>query len=357
MWGAFDNLSASNDAATSQSERSDRTDFAEHTVADSNNAALNNDSFVAVAVETLCSSPTFDFDLYLPPDGPNASKLYRRSNVPCDAQDFQRLIEAGINTLYIPGSMAKVYRNYLKQHVLVNESIPVANRYEVLKDAARVTFCQALRSGDVSHATAAAEELGSQLAQLLNRNDLLLSDMVTVMLHDYSTFTHVTHVATFSIMLATKLGIHDLADLTEVAKGGLLHDIGKRFISIDILEKPGKLDGREQRVIRDHPRRGFAELCQRSDISWGALMMVYQHHERCQGGGYPVGSVAEEIHPWAKICAIADVFDAMSSNRSYHDGAAIVEVLTYFDRQAGVGFDKEMVQCWKAMVESTLQPS
>src|SRR6185436_6217778 len=105
-------------------------------------------------------------------------------------------------------------------------------------------FSQALRSGDVSHATAAADELGGQLAQLLNRNDLLLSDMVTVMLHDYSTYTHVTHVATYSVMLANRLGIRELTDLTEIAKGGLLHDIGKRFISLDILEKPGRLDAR-----------------------------------------------------------------------------------------------------------------
>jgi HD-GYP domain-containing protein (c-di-GMP phosphodiesterase class II) len=92
-------------------------------------------------------------------------------------------------------------------------------------------------------------------------------------------------------------------------------------------------------------------------MSWGALMMVYQHHERCNGTGYPVGSVCEEIHPWAKICAIADVFDAMASDRSYHSGAAVTEVLKYFERQAGQGFDKEIVRCWNLMIENTLLPS
>ncbi len=110
-------------------------------------------------------------------------------------------------------------------------------------------------------------------------------------------------------------------------------------------------------MIRDHPRCGFAELCLREEMSWGALMMVYQHHERCNGNGYPVGSVDEEIHPWAKICAIADVFDAMTSDRSYHSRAAVGEVLKYFHRQAGHGFDKEMVECWNTMIAGTLQPS
>ncbi len=195
------------------------------------------------------------------------------------------------------------------------------------------------------------------MALLLNRSELLLSDLVNVMLHDYSTYTHVTHVATYSVMLANRLGTTDVVDLTEIAKGGLLHDVGKRFVSIDILEKPGRLDTGEQRVIRDHPRLGFSELCLRKEMSWGALMMVYQHHERSNGSGYPVGSMNDEIHPWAKICAIADVFDAMTSDRSYHSGAAVADVLKYFTRQAGHGFDKDLVECWNMMIESTLLPS
>ena len=142
--------------------------------------------------------------------------------------------------------------------------------------------------------------------------------MVGVMLHDYSTYTHVTHVATYSVMLANKLGFAISLNSPKSPKAVCCTILASDFISIDILEKPGRLDAGEQRVIRDHPRRGFAELCQRKGMSWLALMMVYQHHERGQGGGYPVGSVGDEIHDWAKICAIADVFDAMSSNRSYH---------------------------------------
>ncbi|HEY2883344.1 MAG TPA: HD domain-containing phosphohydrolase [Pirellulales bacterium] len=315
------------------------------------------DGFIPVAVETLRSSDDLDFDLYFPPDGPNAAKLYRERSVPVQTGDFNRLLAQGIETLYIPAVMARAYREHLKRYVLNDESVPIGNRFRLLKEAARVTFYQALRSGDTGSITSIAQELGEQLAHLLNRNDLLLSDMVSVMLHDYSTYTHITHVATYGLMLAVKLGITDGRELVEIAKGGLLHDIGKRFISLDILEKPGRLDSGEQRLIRDHPRCGFSELCFRDEMSWGALMMVYQHHERCDGTGYPVGFVDAEIHPWAKICAIADVFDAMSSDRSYHSGKSVSEVCEYFARQSGLAFDKDMVQCWNTMIESTLQPS
>ena len=113
---------------------------------------LKLDGFIPVAVETLRSSTDLDFDIYLPPDGPGAAKLYRERNVPCEAADLDKLLDAGVQTLYIPVAMARAYREHLKQHVLGDESIPVGNRLQLLKEAARVTFYQALRSGDASNA-------------------------------------------------------------------------------------------------------------------------------------------------------------------------------------------------------------
>jgi HD-GYP domain-containing protein (c-di-GMP phosphodiesterase class II) len=74
-------------------------------------------------------------------------------------------------------------------------------------------------------------------------------------------------------------------------------------------------------------------------------MMVYQHHERCDGRGYPANLLRSEIHEWARLCAIADVFDALTNDRSYRNAAALDDVLQYFDAQAGQGFDEEMVHC------------
>jgi HD-GYP domain-containing protein (c-di-GMP phosphodiesterase class II) len=308
-----------------------------------------------VAIATLRKAANFTFDLYLLPEEKKRPKLYREKNVDCTPSDFDRLVSAGVTTLCIAADMLGAYREHLKRHVLNDESIPLGNRFALLKEAARKTFLEAMHNADTDGIAAIATDMGQQLASLLNRNDLLLGDMVGVMLHDYSTYTHMTHVSTYSVLLARQMGIADTQQLAEIGAGGLLHDIGKRFISSEILTKPGKLDADEWQLVRDHPRCGFSQLCMRNDLSWGALMMVYQHHERCGGGGYPVGSVGEEIHPWAKICSIADVFDAMTSRRSYHDAAARADVLRQLQEQAGAIFDKEMVQCWTAMVENSVR--
>ncbi len=84
----------------------------------------------------------------------------------------------------------------------------------------------------------------------------------------------------------------------------------------------------------------------REDLSWGQLMMVYQHHERMDGKGYPVQSVDDEIHEWARICAVADVFHALTSKQPYRKASPITEALGFIEEQSGTHFGAEIVECW-----------
>jgi HD-GYP domain-containing protein (c-di-GMP phosphodiesterase class II) len=81
-------------------------------------------------------------------------------------------------------------------------------------------------------------------------------------------------------------------------------------------------------------------------------MMVYQHHERCDGRGYPAGVTRTEIHEHGRICAIADVCDALMRDRPYRKASLRADVVEYLDRQAGRGFDEEMARCWMAAIIS-----
>jgi HD-GYP domain-containing protein (c-di-GMP phosphodiesterase class II) len=170
------------------------------------------------------------------------------------------------------------------------------------------------------------------------------------MSHDYSAFTHAMNVATNCLLLATRLGISDKQELLQIGQGALLHDIGVRWVPRQIIDKPGKLTSQERRIVQEHPARGFQELCRREDLAWGQLMMVYSHHERCDGRGYPVGLVQSEIHEYARICAIADVYEALCRDRPYRRAPRRRDALEYLDRQAGRGFDEEMMRCWMSVV-------
>ena len=112
-----------------------------------------------------------------------------------------------------------------------------------------------------------------------------------------------------------------------------MHDIGKRHLPPGLLNKTGKLTDPEFALMRQHPQKGFEELCLHGDLKWGQLMMIYQHHERLDGKGYPVQIGGDEIHPWAKICAVADVFDAITSVRPYRKPVPVDAAIEFFERR------------------------
>jgi HD-GYP domain-containing protein (c-di-GMP phosphodiesterase class II) len=195
--------------------------------------------------------------------------------------------------------------------------------------------------------------VGQDISRAFVDNDVLPNDLFRLARHDFNTFTHVTNVAGYSVILAERLGLAVGAGLEHIAKGAMLHDLGKRFIPLSVLTKPAKLDREERAIIETHPLRGYEELCQRDDVSFEQLMMTYQHHEKWDGSGYPVGIARDEIHPWARMLAVVDVFDAMTGMRPYRKPATLQSAMDYIRQGAGTHFDPEVVECWDAAMSNS----
>jgi HD-GYP domain-containing protein (c-di-GMP phosphodiesterase class II) len=176
--------------------------------------------------------------------------------------------------------------------------------------------------------------------------------MMKVLHHDYATFTHSANVAFYCGMLAAELG-YPKQVVEDITAGGLLHDLGKLEIRDELLRKPDKLTDFEFREIRMHPTLGFKKLAHREDLVEGQLMMTYQHHERLDGKGYPVGCVEDEIHPWAKMCTVVDVYEALTSNRAYRKAMTQKTALQIMEREVGTAFDPELFQCWQSIIKQS----
>ena len=306
---------------------------------------------VPVAVTTLQAQQKVSFDLYLWPSKNRPPRLYREKHVPLEPADLQRLLDNNVTTLYTPSSEAQQYCDHVRSHVLADETIPSKERYCILRDAMRTMVMASLEKGDVDGTLNITADLGCDMVSLVCDRKNVFHDLLTVMTHDYSTFTHMINTTTYCVLLAEAYGIRDHTQLMAIARGALLHDFGKCCISPRLLNKTTPLTKDEQEVMRRHPVRGFEELCLRPDLNWGQLMMVYQHHERYDGRGYPQALVGNEIHEWARLCAVADVYDALTRDRSYRKGADTKDILEYMDHESGRSFDKEICQCWTAMLK------
>ncbi|GBG57591.1 HD family phosphohydrolase [Sporomusaceae bacterium FL31] len=130
-------------------------------------------------------------------------------------------------------------------------------------------------------------------------------------------FQHSTNVAIINGLLGKWMGLPPYVQ-QELILVGLLHDIGKSQIPLEILNKPERLDSNEMEIMKEHAVKGFDLLKKTSGISSDVLLGVAQHHERIDGSGYPMGLKAGNIHLYARITAVADCYDAMTSDRVYY---------------------------------------
>ena len=143
-------------------------------------------------------------------------------------------------------------------------------------------------------------------------------------------------------MLGEKIGLSD-EQLKALERGALLHDIGKIGISDTILHKPGKLTEDEWKIMRLHPDIG-ARIVERIPFLQESMSVVRYHHERWDGSGYPLGIKGSDIPIHARIFAVVDVFDALTSKRSYRKKSTPEEAVQYLREQSKILFDEEIVE-------------
>jgi HD-GYP domain-containing protein (c-di-GMP phosphodiesterase class II) len=157
---------------------------------------------------------------------------------------------------------------------------------------------------------------------------------------------HSARVSAFAEVIARRLGWHD-DPLETLRLGGRLHDVGKLNLDSALLHKPGPLDERERTEVRRHPVAG-ARLIRRFESLRPALPYVLFHHERWDGAGYPSGRAHEQIPCGARILAVADAFDAMTSSRPYRPALSVNRALIEVRECAGTQFDPAVVRAFLA---------
>ena len=158
---------------------------------------------------------------------------------------------------------------------------------------------------------------------------------------DEYTYTHSVNVALLCMMIGKWLKC-DEKSIKDLVYSGLLHDIGKAKIDLEILNKPGKLTDEEYNEIKKHVLYGYRILEKIPNMDKNILSAVLMHHERDDGSGYIIGAKTEEVHLYAKIVAVADVFDAMTSKRVYRERISPFEVFEYMQTQLYGKFDPKI---------------
>jgi putative nucleotidyltransferase with HDIG domain len=186
-------------------------------------------------------------------------------------------------------------------------------------------------------------EVVTNIAESILRDPGPLLALCRLKQKDEYTFQHSVSVSALLMVFARAAG-YDEAAIREAGVGGLLHDIGKMAIPLDILNKPGVLTAIERQAMHTHVEAGTAILCRTPGVNPIALHVAAEHHERHDGSGYLKWLKAEEISRMGRMAAIVDVYDALTSDRVYHRALTPAEALKFLLERSGTHVDPELVQ-------------
>ncbi|KQN96909.1 HD-GYP domain-containing protein [Paenibacillus sp. Leaf72] len=257
---------------------------------------------------------------------------------------IHRLTSLNVTTLYIGGDK-------ITEDLMVEDSIPMGQRIKATQTIEKI-FTEIKLGIHKSKAMLSCEivnqfkEVFRLLLQEIQRNKDLMRLLTHIQIKDHYLFTHSFNVTLYTVAIAIKMGFNQ-KQLLEIGVGGLLHDVGKLFLPKEILQKAGKLDAHEFELIKKHTEFGFDFLRKDPGISVVTAHCAYQHHEKLDGTGYPRRLKGNQIHLYAKIMAVADVFDALTTNRVYRPAMLPHEAMEIIWASSHTHFDIDVVTAFK----------
>ncbi|MCB9255176.1 MAG: HD-GYP domain-containing protein [Bdellovibrionaceae bacterium] len=289
--------------------------------------------FFTVRIHSIPTDLPLPYDVYLWID--SHAILFRKRNEVIDHDRMERLKQSGVKDALIPDEQRQLYI-YSLLDMVRHPDLQMDIKARFIKETAFVHVHDLFTQQNIATVLSDSKILIEEVVKFIAEDMEAATSLMRLSNHDYYTYNHSVNVAVYSIALAKKIIGDDKLVLVAAGFGGLLHDIGKRKVDLNILNKEGPLEKDEWRVMKKHPDYGLEFLRSYVHVPQDARDIVGQHHENFDGTGYPGGLKEEEISKLARICAIADVFDALTTTRSYREAMPPTEALeTMFAMQPG----------------------
>lgn len=320
--------------------------------------AQGQELYLPINLESLRLESVPDFDLYFQPGPDQPFVLYCERSTTFTADARKRLAGNRVRQLYIKKIQRSSYLRYLADYledILVDPNILVEEKAAILYDSAQAIVEDALARPESRDAIERGKNIVVRTVDFMTSSEFMLEYLLRNISCDYYLYTHSVNTVAYSIALAIRSGLSDKATLREIANGALLHDIGKCQIDLAILNKPDALDADEWMLIMRHPAEGHRILREHGILGEIALDLVLHHHEKLDGSGYPDGLQASEISPFVRMLTIADVFDALTTERYYQPARSTFDAIALMNKTMRNELDNGLLKCFIEMMGGSLR--
>lgn len=297
-------------------------------------------------------SKKYDYPIYKKIDDKKYKLLTEKNNT-YDKNSCAFFKKDGSDMVFINIKDKIKYQSDIQEHIsniIDNDNVCMNVKANLINDIAKETISTLFEDDITFESLKDVDDILNHSIDFILSDELSMKTMLKVTSYDYYTSTHCIDVSTYAIGFGSFLNL-EKKELKLLGKAALLHDIGKKDIDIKIIAKNGKLSSDELEIVKNHPTYSADILRTNGEKNTRLLNIVEQHHEKCDGSGYPKGLKSHEIDEFAKIVSICDIFNALTTKRTYKEKMSTYEAIElmykYMNNQLSLSYLDKFVKFMK----------
>ena len=306
-------------------------------------------NFSLFSVDRIIDNSVTDFDLFA--DVNSHIILYSGTGYKWFRSELDGLVKNGYRNFWIrneDSTKASIYEN-MNRLPEISRTLRPEDRLQKIQDIG-MTFTRYLYEGEITESVVIkAKELAGHIVECIQEDGGCIRSITGLANHDMYTYLHSIRVASYSTAIAAQMGLTNAEDLKNIALGSLFHDVGKSSVPLEIINKTGPLLEHEWALMKSHPTEGIKKIND-TILHHVCREIVVHHHERLNGSGYPDGLTKDTLLNEVQIATLADIFDALTSSRSYQNKRTRFEALDFIKTrliktEVSVDAFKALVEC------------
>ncbi len=299
--------------------------------------------FISIDKRLLTEGQKLSFEVYEPNASKSAMTLFLQSDSVLDGTTKVQLRE--VEQLYVDEMSYQEYERYITQHIqtiVKNPELPLDDKAAILYESATRILEQLFENPESLEALKESKEVVNSFIETALSDPSAVQSLMKITAHDYYTHTHSINVSIYTICLGTYLKLSE-ETLSNLGTSALLHDIGKSQIDYEIINKNGALSDAEFAQMKHHSSFGYEIALNLGITDRDILSGIRHHHEKMDGHGYPDGIEKKNISRFARIVGVCDVFDALTTKRSYKEPFSSFDALALMKSRMQTHLDMDVV--------------
>ena len=309
------------------------------------------DGYLPIRKHIIQINDTISFNIYFSAE-PEEISLLLKNGTTISPEDKQKI--KSLKQLYVSENGKSEYDSFLEKHlatVLKNSSLTIDEKTDLIYQSGSELTQSLLKNPTAPGNLKRAEKIVSPILHSIIQHEDTIASFIKIIEYDYYTHTHSLNVSIYSLSLAAELNFNE-KDLTSLGRAALLHDIGKSEIEHNIVNKKGKLTIGEYKTMESHPELGHKIALNMGVTDSDILDGIRHHHEKLDGMGYPDNLKEDEITLFPRIICICDIFDALTTRRSYKDAMSAFDALYLMKKEKNKKVDIDILNSFVKMLHN-----